>query len=235
MPHRPAIGAVTGNYRRITSVEIGGIVRELLNGRISQSSDRALLCDCPNHQSQSKRSLTITLDRQGWYCFGCGTGGDILQLVEFVRAGCITHGQSGRMPDSHREARDFLANKVGMPSLSHAGLSPEAIEQMERERRKSLRDRVYFYTEVYEPTLGSANPSTLSMQVRVLDQKTSELQFDTGMASVAGYVQPGNLMVPFATALPVTQLPPGSYRLEVKAAHSSGPDVVARTIDFELN
>ncbi len=126
-------------YRRLTSVDIGGIARELLNGRITQSSERTLLCDCPNHQSQSKRSLNILLDKQGWYCFGCGTGGDVLQLVEFVHAGCITRGQSGRMPESHREARDFLAARVGMPSLSHAGLSPEAIEEMEGERRKSLR------------------------------------------------------------------------------------------------
>lgn len=136
---QPSSIGVRDYYRRITSIDIGGIARELLNGRITQSSERALLCDCPNHQSQSKRSLNIMLDKQGWYCFGCGTGGDVLQLVEFVHAGCTTRGQSGRMPESHREARDFLADRVGMPSLSHAGLSPEAIEEMERERRKSLR------------------------------------------------------------------------------------------------
>jgi hypothetical protein len=136
---QPSSIGVRDYYRRITSVDIGGIARELLNGRITQASERTLLCDCPNHQSQSKRSLNIMLDKQGWYCFGCGTGGDVLQLVEFVHTGCITRGQSGRMPESHREARDFLADRVGMPSLSHAGLSPEAIEEMERERRKSLR------------------------------------------------------------------------------------------------
>jgi hypothetical protein len=126
-------------YRRITSIDIGEVARELLNGRITQSSERALLCDCPNHQSQSKRSLNIMLDKQGWYCFGCGVGGDVLQLVEFVRAGRTTNGQSGRMPESHREARDFLAERVGMPSLSSAGLSQEAIEELERERQNGLR------------------------------------------------------------------------------------------------
>jgi DNA primase len=138
MSHPSSIG-VRDYYRRITSIDIGGIARELLNARITQSSERTLLCDCPNHHSQSKRSLNIMLDKQGWYCFGCGTGGDVLQLVEFVHAGCITRGQSGRMPESHREARDFLAARVGIPSLSHAGLSPEAIEEMERERLTSLR------------------------------------------------------------------------------------------------
>lgn len=138
MSHPSSIGA-RDYYRRITSVDIGAVARELLNGRITQCSELTLLCDCPNHQSQSKRSLNIMLDKQGWYCFGCGAGGDVLQLVEFVHAGCVTRGQSGRMPESHREARDFLAGRVGMPSLSHSGLSSEAIEEMERERRKNLR------------------------------------------------------------------------------------------------
>jgi len=35
------------------------------------------------------------LDKQGWYCFGCGVGGDALQLVEFVQAGMVTCGLSG--------------------------------------------------------------------------------------------------------------------------------------------
>lgn len=98
--------------------------------------------------------------------------------------------------------------------------------------RKSAR--VYFYTEVYEPTLSSSNPSALTMQVRVLDQKTGEVKQDTGMAGVGGYVHPGNPVVPFATVLPVAQLPPGQYRLEVKAGHSSGPEVVTRAVDFEV-
>ncbi|MEP7365800.1 MAG: CHC2 zinc finger domain-containing protein [Acidobacteriota bacterium] len=136
---QPSSAGVRDYYRQITSVDIGSIARELLNGRITQSSERTLLCDCPNHQSQSKRSLNVMLDKQGWYCFGCGAGGDVLQLIEFVHAGRITSGQSGRMPESHRAARDFLANRVGMPSLSHAGLSPEAVEELERERRNSLR------------------------------------------------------------------------------------------------
>lgn len=137
--NQPSSIGVREYYCKITSVDIGGIASDLLKGRITHSSESTLLCDCPNHQSQSKQSLHIMLDKQGWYCFGCGTGGDVLQLVEFVHAGSITRGQSGRMPASHREARDFLADRVGMPSLSHAGLSAEAIEDMERERRTSLR------------------------------------------------------------------------------------------------
>ena len=59
-------------YRQITELDIGGIARELLSGRIVEESPRTLFCDCPNHKSQSRRSLHVMLDKQGWYCFGCG-------------------------------------------------------------------------------------------------------------------------------------------------------------------
>ncbi len=95
-------------------------------------------------------------------------------------------------------------------------------------------DRVYFYTEVYEPSLASADGVGLMVQIRVLDQKTGQLKQDSGMVSIAGYLRPGNPSVPFATALQMAQLPPGGYRLEIKAAHPSGPDTVAQSADFEI-
>jgi len=41
--------------------------------------------------------------------------------------------------------------------------------------------------------------------------------------------------VPFATRLPLAQLPAGSYRLEVRAGHTSGGAPVVRSVDFDLN
>jgi predicted P-loop ATPase len=126
-------------YRQITEVDIGGIARELLAGRIVEETPRTLFCDCPNHKSQSRRSLHVMLDKQGWYCFGCGVGGDVLQLVEFVRFGRVTRGQSGPMPESHRQARDFLAARAGLPPL--AQLASASPEEAEAEHRLSLRAR----------------------------------------------------------------------------------------------
>ncbi len=62
-------------YRLVTGVDIGLVAREILGGRVVQESPRLLQCDCPNHKSQSHRLLHIMLDKQGWYCFGCGVGG----------------------------------------------------------------------------------------------------------------------------------------------------------------
>ncbi|MBI3363113.1 MAG: hypothetical protein HY023_18580, partial [Chloroflexi bacterium] len=126
-------------YRQVTDVDIGAIAHELLGGRITQESRQTLFCDCPNHRSQSHLSLHVWLDKQGWYCHACGVGGDVLQLVEFVRYGVVTRGQSGSMPESHRQARDFLAARVRLPPLSKA--IPGSTEEAEEAHRLTLRVR----------------------------------------------------------------------------------------------
>ncbi len=124
-------------YRQVTDIDIGEIARELLGARIIQESRQTLFCDCPNHASQSHRSLHVSLEEQCWCCWGCGVGGDVLQLVEFVHHGVVTRGQSGRMPESHRAARDFLAARIGLSPLSKLA-SPE---EAEASYQSSLRVR----------------------------------------------------------------------------------------------
>jgi predicted P-loop ATPase len=128
-------------YRQITEVDIGAIAQELLGARITQETRQTLSCDCPNHSSQSHRSLHIMLDKQGWYCFGCGVGGDVLQLVEFIHHGVVTRGQSGAMPQSHRDARDFLAARIGAAPLSQMGRTAEEIAEAEEQHSLALRVR----------------------------------------------------------------------------------------------
>ena len=95
--------------------------------------------------------------------------------------------------------------------------------------------RLYFYTEIDDPSLKSANPPTIAVELRILDAKTGEAKLDTGKAGIGSYIRPGNPIVPFATALPLTPLPAGEYTLEITASHSSGPETVTRTRDFEVN
>jgi predicted P-loop ATPase len=142
-------------YRQITDLDIGTLAREMLGGRVTQESGATLFCDCPNHRSQSHRSLQVMLDKQGWYCFGCGVGGDVLQLVEFLHAGTVTRGQSGVMPKSHREARDFLAARVGLPPLSQLGRPAEEIAAAEEEHRLTwrVREALAALAEIYHQRL----------------------------------------------------------------------------------
>jgi VWFA-related protein len=121
----------------------------------------------------------------------------------------------------------------GVHAKALVAAGEEFIESATNRFNKS--DHVYFYTEVYDPALTAAKASVLAMEYRVLDRNTGELKADTGMAGVNGYIRPGSPTVPFATTLPVTQLQPGSYRLEVRAGHVSGSDVIERAVDFDVN
>lgn len=126
-------------YRLVTEVDIGAVARDLLGNRVVNESSDRLECDCPHHQSQSHRSLHVMLDKQGWYCFGCSQGGDVLQLVEFVQSGTATKNTGGRMPESHRRARDFLAARVGLPPLGRSGVDPEKLKEAEAARLQTIR------------------------------------------------------------------------------------------------
>jgi len=148
-------------YRHVTDVDIGEIARELLGSRITQESRQTLFCDCPNHASQSHRSLHVSLEEQCWYCWGCGVGGDVLHLVEFVHHGVVTRGQSGRMPESHRQARDFLAARVGLPPLSKlASGKPEEAEAAYQTTIR-VREALTALAELYHQRL-LANPEVLA-------------------------------------------------------------------------
>lgn len=94
-------------------------------------------------------------------------------------------------------------------------------------------EHIFFYTEIDEPSLVGQAPAAVSMRFRVLD-KSGAVKSDSGVASVAGYIKPGKPVVPVASTVPTTGLPSGSYRLEVTASHSTGPETVTRTIDFDL-
>ncbi len=142
-------------YSLITNFDIGDVARDLIGERITDESGGVLYIDCPRHASISHRSFTVDTKKQCWYCFGCSVGGDVLQLVEFIQSGVVTKNASGRMPDSHRSARDYLAKKAGISPLSQWNLSQEQIIEAETRRSEEelvfviLKDISAFYHEKF--------------------------------------------------------------------------------------
>ncbi|MEI7833880.1 MAG: hypothetical protein WCJ56_11875, partial [bacterium] len=118
-------------YAKITAINIGVVARELFGDRITGESGGLIYLNCKLHTSISGKSLHVELDKQLWRCWGCGISGDVLQLVEMALYGVVTHGITGKMSDTHRGARDWLAAKAGLPKLSHMGLSDEKIAEIE--------------------------------------------------------------------------------------------------------
>ncbi|HVW09662.1 MAG TPA: hypothetical protein VHC90_13830, partial [Bryobacteraceae bacterium] len=89
---------------------------------------------------------------------------------------------------------------------------------------------LYLYTEIYDP--GAAPGAVL--EFRVLDAKTGEIRADSGVGGISSYIRPGNPVIPFATKLSLEKLPPGAYRLEVKAGNRPEALSAVRTTDFGL-
>jgi len=96
-------------------------------------------------------------------------------------------------------------------------------------------ERVFFYTEIYEPSLAGATPAAVGIQVRVVDPVTGAVKVPSEPpASLASFIRPGNPMIPFASIVPNTQLAPGAYQLDILASHSSGLEQVLRSVAFDL-
>jgi hypothetical protein len=70
------------------------------------------------------------------------------------------------------------------------------------------------------------------MRMRLLDHATGQEKNDSGVQNASAWLQKGNPVIPIALALPISKLPPGSYRLEVRITQDNGAAAVVRTADF---
>jgi VWFA-related protein len=95
---------------------------------------------------------------------------------------------------------------------------------------------VLFYTEVYEPLLLNPDPKNrpvIGLQIRVLDRKTKEEKFSTGLMKVDMSGMADNPTVPLAERIPLDTIAAGQYTVEVQARDSEGKQAT-RTADFDL-
>jgi len=94
-------------------------------------------------------------------------------------------------------------------------------------------DPVGLYLEVYEPGLTEENAPKVMLALKITDQKSGEAKIASGNMGLDNYVRKGNPVVPVIMKLPVKDLPPGSYRLDVTCGDSAGKQM-HRTADFEV-
>jgi hypothetical protein len=96
-----------------------------------------------------------------------------------------------------------------------------------------------FYAELYEPMLTQTNAGdgkdkpALGIQIRVLDRKTKEQKYSTGLMRLEYPEKNANPVVPMAERIPLDNVGPGEYVVELQAVDSSGRQLT-RTSDFDL-
>jgi VWFA-related protein len=100
----------------------------------------------------------------------------------------------------------------------------------------SKAEPVLFYTEVYEPLLLNPDPKNkpvVGLQIRVLDRKTKDQKYSTGLMRLDMSGIADNPTIPLAERIPLDTIGPGQYVVEVEARDSSGK-LATRTADFDL-
>jgi hypothetical protein len=83
-------------------------------------------------------------------------------------------------------------------------------------------EALYTYFEVYEPLFAAEPSATVEIRVRIVDLKTGEVRSDSPPVSATPYVKPGSPVIPIGRKTNISNLPKGSYRLDVQAADSAG-------------
>jgi len=99
----------------------------------------------------------------------------------------------------------------------------------------SKTDHAMVYLEMYEPLLTDPNPPKLDLLLRIVDKKSGNAPISARIAETAAFIKAGNPVVPMGLRLPVEQLAPGSYRLELQGADSAGNYSPVRVAEFVVN
>jgi len=99
--------------------------------------------------------------------------------------------------------------------------------------RFKAADKVGMYFELYDPALLGEKQPTVAVQISIVDGKTLAPMRDAGSVKLNDFVHAGSPVVPTGLRLPIEDLAPGLYRLELRAVDSTG-SFATRTADFEI-
>ena len=95
-------------------------------------------------------------------------------------------------------------------------------------------DNIGAYLELYDPFLNQDNPPKVSLQVFVIDRKTSKAAIRAAITDTTQAIKPGSPVIPLALRLPLDKLDPGSYVLALRAVDTAGNQTKLRETGFEL-
>jgi hypothetical protein len=95
---------------------------------------------------------------------------------------------------------------------------------------------VLFYAEIYEPLLQNADPKNkpqVGIQIRILDRKTKDQKFTTGLMRLEFADKGDNPTIPIAERVPLDSIGAGQYTVELQVRDTAGK-LATRTADFDL-
>jgi hypothetical protein len=94
-------------------------------------------------------------------------------------------------------------------------------------------DAVALYAQVYDPHLSDPNPPAVHVSFNIVNAKTGEIIAGAHNVDTTPFILKGNTVVPLGLKLPLDQIPPGSYRLDLQASDASGALTRVRSVGFD--
>jgi hypothetical protein len=89
------------------------------------------------------------------------------------------------------------------------------------------------YLEIYDALLADRNPEVY-FRMKITNLKDGTEEVNAGPISAAGFVIPGNVVIPIALKVDTGNLRSGFYRIDIQASDSAGHAAERRSANFEI-
>ncbi|MGC1373120.1 MAG: hypothetical protein WA824_13375, partial [Candidatus Sulfotelmatobacter sp.] len=145
---------------------------------------------------------------------------------QFSISGVVLSNSIRRAADLSTDLDSLLLEDRTPLVVQGLQISPSATNHFKK------TDTAAIYAEVYEPLLKKPNPPEVAYELFIFNLKTGQQRFHIGDRTPKG--TPGNPVIDLGLKLPVAQLDPGAYRLDLRAVDSVGNSSKTRSTEFEV-
>lgn len=127
------------------------------------------------------------------------------------------------------------ARASGQVPENYTPLISKDVEYVPTTNMRFKKDEIlYAYFEVSDPLLAGRSNVEAQAHFRILDANSGAVTTDFEPVDLALYVRAGSSLVSVGRGITLTNLPVGSYRLEVQATDAAGKNTPLRAVNFAL-
>jgi hypothetical protein len=94
-------------------------------------------------------------------------------------------------------------------------------------------ESVALYAQLYDPGLATATPPTLRVSYVIVDIKSGKPIAGGKDIDPSVFMEKGSPVLPVGLTIPLKQLPPGAYRIEIQGYDGTGVHTAVRHVDFD--
>jgi VWFA-related protein len=117
--------------------------------------------------------------------------------------------------------------------------TPLVVQNMEVIPAGSYRfkrtETVALYAQLYDPHLADPTPPSIDLDYNIVDLKTGKPVLGGRNINTAPFLEKGSSMLPVGLKVPIDQLNPGSYRIDLQASDAAGHKTLIRSVAFEAD